>query len=614
MIPRSGPRCAIVAILAALTVAQCGCATRFVAKPNNPLRPAKTPDWDPGELSPATEQHLASLHLGLSWRQKPAVAIAALEPLAARDLSARRAVIEVALAAGMRAHAKFLTDRGAAGLYLCAAEHAYDARELGDAVFRDFARKASRYAVARLAGLRELAIDHGVQLGSNIPGPTRSYRIVMRTSTPGTVSINRFKVILATDRFKIRGLENPAITDGVGTPLVGKARGITNAKQSRQFTVEDNLWMPLTATVQFGPPATTREAIFSLYDRKSVETVQIGTRRETLAGDFSTPFAVRTYELNKESMLTLGILGFLRGDLFFDRTGLYPVEFPRTDKIPVIFVHGLISEPNDWRFLHNALLADPKLRERYQFWAFYYPTSMAVPWSSTLFRRELARVRNIVNPGGRNPKLDQMILVGHSMGGLLSRMQISEGGEPIYRQFFKKPVDSLRLSASERSMLKDMFFFSPNPDIQEVIFICVPHQGSDLATNWIGRLARTLARLPMKVVKTSTNVLTLNADAIAADVSVLPGTSIDSLNPNGKFVDMLKKAPMKPRVTKYSIIGDRGKPGPLEKSSDGVVPYWSSHIDGVPETIIPSTHSGPEYPECAAKVKELLNQYPASSR
>lgn len=608
MLTLPGPRCAILAILAALAVGQTGCATKFVAKPNNPLRPARTPDWDPGELSATTEKHLAALHLKLAWRQDPGSAIASLEHLAVKDLSARRAVIEIALAAGIRAHARFLTDRGAAGLYLCAAEHAYDARDQGDAEFRDFARKASRYAVARLAGLREVARDRGVQLRNIVPGPTRNYRVVMRTNAPGTVSLDRFKVVLAADRYKIRGLENPAVVEGVGTPLVGEVRGPSNAQGPRVFTVADGLWMPLTATVQFGPQASTREAIFSVYDRKSVETVEVGSRRETLAGDFSTPFAVRAYELNKQSLFTLGILGFLRGDLFFDDTGLYPIEFPKTDKIPVVFVHGLISDPNDWRFLHNSLLEDPKIRERYQFWAFYYPTSMAVPWSSTMFRRELARVRNITNPGGRNPKLNQMILVGHSMGGLLSRMQISESGDPIYRQYFKKPIDRLRLTGNERAILKDMFFFSPNPDVKEVIFICVPHQGSGLATNWIGRLARTLARLPLKIIDTSTNVLTLNADAIAVDAAVMPGTSIDSLNPNGKFVHTLKEMPMNPRVTKYSIIGDRGKKGPLEKSSDGVVPYWSSHVDGVPETIIPSTHSAPEYPQSAARVKELLNK------
>jgi hypothetical protein len=605
---RSGSRCTIVLILAALTVAQFGCATKFVAKPANPLRPAKTPGWDPGELTSATEARLDSLHLSGNRKANSATAIRTLEETAARDPIARRAIIEIALATGIRAHSQFLTDRGAAGYYLCAAEHAYDGRSQGGPEFQEFCRKASRYAVARMAGLREVALKNGVPIGTHVSGPTRSYRIVLRTSEPGTVKLDRFKMIVPTDAFRISNLDQTAFVEGAGTPLVGKVRGVSRAASAREFALADDLWLPLTATVQFGPSGATREAIFSIYDRKNVETAQIGSRREPLAGDFSTAFAVRAYELNKESLLTLGILGFLRGDRVFEHTGLYPVEFPRTDKIPVVFVHGLISDPNDWRHLHNTLLADPKIRERYQFWAFLYPTSMAVPWSSTLFRRELARAHQRMNGGGRNPKLSQMILIGHSMGGLLSRLQISQSGDEIYRQYYKKPVDHLRLPESDRSMIKDMFYFSPNPDISEVIFVCVPHQGSELATNWIGRIGRALAKLPLTVLKTTSNILTLNADAIAADVSVKPGTSIDSLSPGGKFARTLKEMPMNPRITKYSIIGDRGKAGPLEKSSDGVVPYWSSHIDGVAETIIPSTHSGPEHPACAVKVRELLTQ------
>ena len=385
-----------------------------------------------------------------------------------------------------------------------------------------------------------------------------------------------------------------------------------DAKSStKQFAVQDGLWLPFTATAQFGPPGPRRDAIFTVYDRRNVETAQIGARRETLAADFSTPFAVRTRELNKENFFSLGILGFLRGDQFFDQTGLYPLELPRTDKIPVVFVHGLISEPNDWRFLHNALLADPQLRQRYQFWVFYYPTSMPVPWSATLLRENLALVRQRLNPGGRNPKLSHMIMLGHSMGGLLTRMQISQGGEPFYSQYFTKPVDRLRLTSLERRTVSDMFFFSPNPDIDEVVFICVPHQGSELATDWVGKIARTLARLPVTLVKVSINVLTLNADALAADVQLKAGTSIDSLSPGGKFMTALQTLPMSPRVKKYSIIGDRGAGGNPWRTSDGVVPYWSSHIEGVPETIIPSNHSGPEHPLCAQKVKQILEENPA---
>lgn len=598
-----------IACLLVLSLGTSGCATKFVAKSVNPLRPVATAEWDPGELSPATAARVKALGLPRSWQADPAAVIVALEPQVTRDLAARRAVIEVALAAGMRAHAKFLTDRGAAGLYLCAAENAFDVAGQGDAEFQRFTHEVLRYAVARLAGLRDVAIKNGVKLEPDIVGPTRSYHAAWLKSAPGLVDPNRYSTLLATDRFKVVGAREFAQVEGVGTPLVGKVQGPMGRAAAEALVVPDGTWVPLTATIEFGPRGPVRTATFGVYDRKRTETATVGVRRVTLAGDFTTPFAVRVRELNKENFLSLGILGFLRGDRFFDATGLYPLETPSPDKIPVIFVHGLISDPNDWRFLHNALLADPKLREKYQFWAFYYPTSMAVPWSATRLRQDLAHLHERMNPGGRNPNFNRTVMLGHSMGGLLTRMQIVTGGDPLYHRYFTKPIDQLRLSTSERKMVRDMFYFGPNPDVDQVAFICVPHQGSFLATNWIGKAGRMLARLPLTVVEMTTNVITFNADAMAADMQFHPGTSIDSLSPGGSFASILQTLPMSERVKKHSIIGDRGAGGDVWKSSDGVVPYWSSHIEGVPETIIPSNHSGPEHEQCAAKVKELLHQH-----
>jgi hypothetical protein len=586
--------------------AHTGCATKFVAKRANPLKPPGTPAWDPGELSASTVGLLDRLRLPGGWKRDPRAALAALDPLAARDIAARRAAIEIALQAGVRAHAKFLSDRGASAFYLYAAEHAFDGVKQGDAAFSAFCTKAARYAVARLAGLRGIAEENNVHLSTTVAGPARRYRVSLDTSAPGSVRLGTFSKVWPTDRFVVAAAPVPATVEGVGTPLVGKVQGLRGAAAAEQFVPDDGLWVPLTATVRFGPRAATRQVIFTIYDRRKVETVSNGSRRETLAGDFSTPFAVRTRELNRQNFFTLGILGFLRGDRYFDSTGLYPVEFPRTDKIPVVFVHGLISDPNDWRFLHNVLLADPVIREHYQFWAFYYPTSMSVPWSAMLLREGLANARRKTNPSGRNPKLGQVVLIGHSMGGLLSRMQIVSSNERFYGSYFTKPLDQLRLTPGDREKMRKVFSFGANADVDEVIFICTPHRGSGLATNWIGKIGRSLARLPLTVLETTTNVLTLNADALVATTRLRPGTSIDSLSPNGQFVRALETMEMNPQVRKHSIIGNRGSRGALAKSSDGVVPYWSSHLPGVPETIIPSGHGSLEQEQCAAKVRDLL--------
>jgi hypothetical protein len=195
------------------------------------------------------------------------------------------------------------------------------------------------------------------------------------------------------------------------------------------------------------------------------------------------------------------------------------------------------------------------------------------------------------------------------MGGLLSRMQISQSTPEYYGSYFRKPIEKLRVTEEQRATLRNMYQFSPNPDVAEVVFICVPHRGSELATNWVGKIGRMVARLPLTILHASVDILTLNADALANDVGVTPDTSIDSLSPNGKFAKTLQLVPMSERVEKHSIIGDRGKGGDITKSSDGVVPYWSSHLDGVPEEIIPSSHSGPENEQCAIIVRRLLLEH-----
>ena len=252
--------------LIALSFAFGGCATKFVAKSVNPLRPAATAGWDPGELSPSTSAMLKQLGFTSRWRAEPVAALVALEPLAARDLVAQRAVMEVALAAGIRAHAKFLTDRGAAGLYLCAAEHAFDSAGQGNAEFQQFTQHVSRYAVARLAGLRDLARKNNVKLAPDITGPTHGYHVAWKLDAPGAVRADGYSTLLATDRFKIAGGRELALVEGAGTTLVGKVDGLAGAAAAEALAVPDGSWVPLTATVEFGPRGAVRTATFAIYD------------------------------------------------------------------------------------------------------------------------------------------------------------------------------------------------------------------------------------------------------------------------------------------------------------------------------------------------------------
>ena len=56
----------------------------------------------------------------------------------------------------------------------------------------------------------------------------------------------------------------------------------------------------------------------------------------------------------------------------------------------------------------------------------------------------------------------------------------------------------------------------------------------------------------------------------------------------------------------HSIIGDRGK-GDSPNSTDGVVPYWSSHFDGAQsEVIVPGPHGACELPQTIVELDRIL--------
>lgn len=609
-----------------------GCATPFSAVTVDPLRAVPTPEWDPGEISRGSQAILEARNWGTAWRSSPSSALSALEPDAA-DPRVRRALVETALAAAIDRQLRGDRLGDCDGLYLCAAEHAAVLKlEEEDAMSGRFADRAGRFALSRLVDRHGQALwDSRRHAPALVSGPLRRYQWVrepvdralrMATGTgPGPRAEPRaatdpgwnhgpWRKVLPVDRFRV--LDGPAIPPipGLGTACVGKvANPASTPERAESLQLPDGTWQPLTVTVEFGPEAPLRSVVFRVHDRKRTEAVESGGRSGALAGDFVTPFAVRTRELEQQNLLSLGLLGFVRGDRFSDATGLHPLETPSTDKIPVVFVHGLLSEPNTWRFLHAALLADPVIRQRYQFLAFQYPSSAPVQWSSTRLRQSLSQWRQRMDPDGVHTNLHRMVLVGHSMGGLLSRMQIVRGGRGLYGRYFRRSIDELRLGEENRRMVRDMFFFDPNPDVERVVFICVPHRGSPMATDWPGRAARYLARLPITALEVTGDLVTLNGDALTLRGRISPGSSIDSLRPDSDTVRLLEELPMDPRVRVASIIGCQEGCDDPSHSSDGVVPYWSSHLEGVPETVIPSDHSGQNHPQCAEEIRRLLHEH-----
>ena len=279
------------------------------------------------------------------------------------------------------------------------------------------------------------------------------------------------------------------------------------------------------------------------------------------------------------------------------------------NKIPVVFVHGLQDTPVSWVPMVNALWSDPVLRRNYQVCVFSYPSGYPIPYSALLLRRELDALDRTF------PHHRPIVLVGHSMGGIISRLMITDsGGDKLWRYFFGKPPAQTKLSPDTKALLEEALIFKPRRDVARLIFISTPHRGSVIAENPIGRIGSSLIRKSVQYMNAGREIL--QASVVQEDPTVLKlnrlPNSIDTLAPNDPFVKEMNTLPMAKRIPYHSIIGDRGR-GDTPNSSDGVVPYWSSHLDGAEsEKIVPSGHGAEHSPQGIAEVLRILHEHIAS--
>jgi pimeloyl-ACP methyl ester carboxylesterase len=296
----------------------------------------------------------------------------------------------------------------------------------------------------------------------------------------------------------------------------------------------------------------------------------------------------------------------LRSDRKFHRTGLYQFHRYDPEKIPVVFVHGLMSRPETWVPAVNELMADEEIRERYQFWFFLYPTGLPVWGSAAELRSEIDRYRNAFDPARRNRNFDRMVLAGHSMGGLISSLQVRTGGEKLWRQFMDTPPYQLSISPEMKERVVKIVNFQPRPEVARVIFFSTPHRGSELAVNPVAEFFSRLIRLPFSFIEKDRMTLQAAMYEQYRDLFVAPANSVVFLRANSPLLKSILALPMRPGVPYHSVIGDQGR-GNTPDSSDGVVPYWSSHMKNAKsEKIVPSGHGSHEHPEGIVELRRIL--------
>src|SRR6266513_5157918 len=403
--------------------------------------------------------------------------------------------------------------------------------------------------------------------------------------------------LFPTDTLKISGrfFKTRSRVSGIGAPLV--AVGREENPQFRQQYKLRRVYAPATAVIQF----SGQKADLKFIDPFQAERVALDRRNFPLAVDLSAPTAML---IARERPERLGFAGVINPQRYADTARLCQMQQFDQRRTPVIFVHGLQETAASWTPMINSLRDDARIREHYQFWVYSYPSGYPYPYSAALLRRDLDRIKRAF------PNHKRIVLIGHSMGGMICRLMITDAGDKIWRDIFGTSPQQTPLSCEGSDLLQNSIVFNHRPEVKRVIFISTPHRGSAIASGWIGRVGSSLVRTPHAFTAIYASMRPLEkADPAAAHLGRMPN-SVDTLAPNDRFVQSVNKLPITPGIPYHSIMGDRGR-GDTPNSSDGVVPYRSSHLDGAESELIVNSNHGAQFnPDAIREVERILKTYP----
>jgi pimeloyl-ACP methyl ester carboxylesterase len=413
---------------------------------------------------------------------------------------------------------------------------------------------------------------------------------------------------------KVRGLRNRYRRAGIGAALVARVEPAPGSEGDPWLP--RNAKVPITAFVRLSDPAPSiaRGAVsgkLEVYDADDVPAVPISQRTVPLE---SEPSAALAYRLESSSVWDFEIAGFRRPDfrvLGSDKTkGLFFLNPYRPGRIPVVFVHGTASSPARWAEMANELLGDPHIASHFQLWFFIYNSGQPVLLSAANLRDALNQVLKTFDPEGTNPELHQMVVVGHSQGGLLTKSTVVTSGNAFWSNFSDAPFESVDVVADLKRQMRDALFFDALPFVTRVVFISTPHRGSYLAENWLGMLARRLVNTPATLSKLSLEIAQLqlrNPQLLRSRWR--PQTSIDNMDWSNPALRTLYSLPIAPWVHVHSIIPITSEP--KETADDGVVKYQSAHIEPVESELViyPSGHSTQATPQAIEEVRRILYEH-----
>lgn len=415
-----------------------------------------------------------------------------------------------------------------------------------------------------------------------------------------------FQSFVLAQQLLVRGLSVRNSQSGLGAPLIAVSKTDPKIKLSR--CVPATVLLRLNGGLLDLAQGKCRGSL-ELYSGYDTRTVQVGEHSVPLETDTTVALA---YGLNQSLLWSLGMAQFFSPEEQIP-TDVYVRQPYEPGKVPVVFVHGTFSSPVWWAEMLNTLSADPELQKHCQFWYFIYNSGNPTSYSAVKLREALTAKIKELDPEGKDPALRQMVVIGHSQGGLLTKLTATDTGDKLLQSVLgTNRLEDLKLTAQQQAAVRRYTCFEALPFVTRVVFISTPHRGSYLASSFARRLARKLVTLPSKMVRSSKEMagLTEKLD-IPKELQGSP-TSLDSMSPNNPIQKALADIPLAPGVTGHSIIAVKGD-GDYHQGKDGLVAYDSAHVDYVEsEFIVRGPHSCQDLPPTIEEVRRILHEHLAS--
>ncbi|APA71303.1 hypothetical protein YQ44_10985 [Janthinobacterium sp. 1_2014MBL_MicDiv] len=417
--------------------------------------------------------------------------------------------------------------------------------------------------------------------------------------------------LLPATSLSFSGLRNVYRRDGFGADLVA-VMPKPQASKGEYVPYQETRFPVVTALIRFDGNSlqevlATQQLMVMLVDPTRSEATRMAGQELPVAANFTAGYGLWLARsgFGVQALRTL----FGRAD-GISRPQVHLMQPYDPSKRTIVMLHGLASSPEAWINVANELMGDEQLRRRYQIWQVYYPSNAPLAANNVAIRKALEATLAHFDPSAKAAAANDMVLIGHSMGGVLARLMVSDASNTLLDAITEEYNLKGKKAEKVRAGLQPYLDFTAMPQVNRAIFIAAPHRGTSFANHKVARWIANLVTLPITMLDQLSDAAGSLAqlDTGSSEPLRIPN-SIDNLSDKDPFVRLVADLPISPKVRYYSIMGNDTPELPLLESSDGVVPYASAHLDGaLSEKVIPSWHSVQESPQAILEIRRILRQ------